>query len=102
MIAAVVFPAEGGRPLYAPTAQIAWQMGEIAGYNLFAHLEGKKLDKFSAVSILVHLLASDVKMVLLQLEETTLHLKVLPATLMKEASNIRYLSHIKALYALAY
>ena len=29
-------------------------------------------------------------------------LKGLPATLMKEASNIRYLSHIKALYALAY
>ncbi|WP_285766757.1 hypothetical protein, partial [Peribacillus sp. SI8-4] len=25
-----------------------------------------------------------------------------PATLMKEASNIRYLSHIKALYSLAY
>ena len=29
-------------------------------------------------------------------------LKGLPATLMKEASNIRYLSHIKALFALAY
>ena len=29
-------------------------------------------------------------------------LKGLPASLMKEASNIRYLSHIKALYGLAY
>ena len=38
----VVFPPEGGRPLYAPTAQIAWQMGETAGYNLFAYLKVKK------------------------------------------------------------
>ncbi|MFP3669865.1 pyridine nucleotide-disulfide oxidoreductase, partial [Priestia sp. SIMBA_032] len=29
-------------------------------------------------------------------------LKGLPASLMKEASNIRYLSHIKGLFALAY
>ncbi|MEC0275398.1 pyridine nucleotide-disulfide oxidoreductase, partial [Peribacillus frigoritolerans] len=29
-------------------------------------------------------------------------LKGLPATLMKEASNVRYLSHIKALFSLAY
>ncbi|WP_318285158.1 hypothetical protein, partial [Peribacillus simplex] len=28
--------------------------------------------------------------------------KGLPATLMKEASNVRYLSHIKALFSLAY
>jgi NADH dehydrogenase len=29
-------------------------------------------------------------------------LKGLPATMMKEASNIRYLSHIHGLFALAY
>ena len=34
---AVAFPPEGGRP-YAPTAQNAWQMGELVGYNLYAYL----------------------------------------------------------------
>ena len=46
--------------------------------------------------------ALDVKMVLLSVGGNETPLKGLPATLMKEASNIRYLSHIKALYALAY
>ena len=54
------------------------------------------------LSTLVHLQVLDVKMQLLQLEANNTPLKGLPATLMKEASNIRYLSHIKALYALAY
>ena len=37
---AVAFPPEGGRP-YAPTAQNAWQMGELVGYNLYAYLNDK-------------------------------------------------------------
>ncbi|GAA3324084.1 hypothetical protein GCM10020331_050540 [Ectobacillus funiculus] len=32
--------APDGRP-YPPTAQIAWQMGEQIGYNLYAYLENK-------------------------------------------------------------
>ena len=39
--ASVFLPPEGGRPLYAPTAQNAWQTGEPAGYNLFAYLNEK-------------------------------------------------------------
>ena len=43
----VVLPAGGGRPLYAPTAQVAWQMGELTGYNLYAALTGKTLEEFN-------------------------------------------------------
>ena len=45
---AVVF-APDGRP-YPPTAQIAWQMGELIGYNLYAALEGKALEEFAPVN----------------------------------------------------
>ncbi len=97
---AVAFPEEGGRP-YAPTAQNAWQMGELVGYNLYAALEGKKLEKFAPVNsgTLASLGRKD-GVAIVGGNETPL--KGLPATLMKEASNIRYLSHIKALFALAY
>ena len=97
---AVAFPEEGGRP-YAPTAQNAWQMGELVGYNLYAALEGKKLEKFVPVNsgTLASLGRKD-GVAIVGGNETPL--KGLPATLMKEASNIRYLSHIKALFALAY
>jgi NADH:ubiquinone reductase (H+-translocating) len=97
---AVAFPEEGGRP-YAPTAQNAWQMGELVGYNLFAALEGKKLETFAPVNsgTLASLGRKD-GVAIVGGNETPL--KGLPATLMKEASNMRYLSHIKALYALAY
>ena len=97
---AVAFPPEGGRP-YAPTAQNAWQMGELVGYNLFAYLNDKTLENLLQ-STLVHLQVLDVKMLLLKWAETQLHLKALPASLIKEASNLRYLSHIKGLFALAY
>ena len=99
--ASVVLPPEGGRPLYAPTAQVAWQMGETAGYNLFAYLNDQKMDKFDAVNsgTLASLGRKD-GVAIVGGNDTPL--KGLPATLMKEASNIRYLSHIKALYALAY
>ena len=86
---------------YAPTAQNAWQMGETAGYNLYAYLNVKKWMKFSPINsgTLASLGRKD-GVAAVGGNETPL--KGLPATLMKEASNIRYLSHIKALYALAY
>ncbi len=99
--ASVVLPPEGGRPLYAPTAQVAWQMGEACGFNLFAYLNDQKMDKFSAINsgTLASLGRKDG---VATVGGNNTPLKGLPATLMKEASNIRYLSHIKALYALAY
>lgn len=99
--ASVSLPADGGRPLYAPTAQNAWQMGETCGYNLFAEIRGQKLEEFDPINsgTLASLGRKDgVAMV----GGTNLKLKGLPASLMKEASHVRYLSHIKALYGLAY
>jgi NADH:ubiquinone reductase (H+-translocating) len=97
---AVAFPPEGGRP-YAPTAQNAWQMGELVGYNLYAAFEGKKLEEFSPVNsgTLASLGRKDG---VATVGANNTALKGLPATLMKEASNIRYLTHIKALYNLVY
>ena len=46
---AVAFPPEGGRP-YAPTAQNAWQMGELVGYNLYAYLKEKSFEEFAPVN----------------------------------------------------
>ncbi|WP_397538773.1 NAD(P)/FAD-dependent oxidoreductase [Rummeliibacillus pycnus] len=99
--ASVLIPEEGARPLYAPTAQVAWQMGETAGYNLFAQLKGQPMKEFSAVNsgTLASLGRKDG---VATVGENNTELKGLPASLMKEASNIRYLSHIKALYGLAY
>lgn len=97
---AVAFPPEGGRP-YAPTAQNAWQMGELVGYNLYAAFEGKTLEKFSPINsgTLASLGRKDG---VATVGANNTELKGLPATLMKEASNIRYLTHIKALYNLVY
>ncbi|MCM3568043.1 NAD(P)/FAD-dependent oxidoreductase [Neobacillus mesonae] len=97
---AVAFPPEGGRP-YAPTAQNAWQMGELVGYNLYAYLNGKEMEKFSPVNsgTLASLGRKDA---VATVGANNISLKGLPASLMKEASNVRYLSHIKALYNLAY
>ncbi|MFJ8260937.1 NAD(P)/FAD-dependent oxidoreductase [Rummeliibacillus sp. NPDC094406] len=99
--ASVLIPEEGARPLYAPTAQVAWQMGETAGYNLFAQLKGQPMKEFSAVNsgTLASLGRKDG---VATVGANNTELKGLPATLMKEASNIRYLSHIKALYGLVY
>ncbi|MGN7359524.1 NAD(P)/FAD-dependent oxidoreductase [Paenibacillus sp. SAF-054] len=96
---AVVFDATG-RP-YPPTAQIAWQMGELIGYNLYAYLNDKASHTFSPVNsgTLASLGRKDA---VASVGENNTSLKGLPATMMKEASNIRYLSHIKALFALAY
>lgn len=99
--ASVSLPADGGRPLYAPTAQNAWQMGETCGYNLFATLSGQKLEEFNPLDsgTLASLGRKDG---VAQVGGNKIPLKGLPASLMKEASHIRYLTHIKALYGLAY
>lgn len=96
---AVYFGADG-RPC-PPTAQIAWQMGELIGYNLYAYLEGREQETFSPVNsgTLASLGRKDG---VATIGANNIELKGLPATLMKEASNIRYLSHIKALFTLAY
>lgn len=96
---AVVFGPEG-RP-YPPTAQIAWQMGEQTGYNLYAFLENKSFKEFSQVNsgTLASLGRKDA---VATIGENATPLKGMPASWMKEASNIRYLSHIKGLFSLAY
>ena len=99
--ASVALPADGGRPLFAPTAQVAWQMGETAGYNLYATLDGQKLEVFSPVNsgTLASLGRKDG---VATVGSNNIPLKGLPASLMKEASHVRYLTHIKALFGLAY
>lgn len=99
--ASVALPADGGRPLFAPTAQVAWQMGETAGYNLYATLEGQKLEVFTPVNsgTLASLGRKDG---VATVGSNNIPLKGLPASLMKEASHVRYLTHIKALFGLAY
>ncbi|KGR77863.1 NAD(P)/FAD-dependent oxidoreductase [Ureibacillus manganicus] len=99
--ASVALPADGGRPLYAPTAQNAWQMGETAGYNIFATIREQKLKEFSPIDsgTLASLGRKDG---VATVGGNKIPLKGLPASLMKEASHVRYLSHIKALHGLAY
>ncbi|AWB46394.1 pyridine nucleotide-disulfide oxidoreductase [Paenibacillus sp. CAA11] len=97
---AVVFAPGAERP-YPPTAQIAWHMGETVGYNLSAFLKGGTMESFHYVSsgTLGSLGRKDgIAMV----GGSSTRLKGMPASLMKEASNMRYLAHIKGLFALAY
>ncbi|CAH1190560.1 NADH dehydrogenase-like protein YjlD [Paenibacillus auburnensis] len=95
-----VYFAPDGRP-YPPTAQIAWQMGELIGYNLYASLNNKSLETFSPVNsgTLASLGRKDGVAII---GANSTPLKGLPATMMKEASNIRYLTHVKGLFSLAY
>ncbi|SET37646.1 NAD(P)/FAD-dependent oxidoreductase [Paenibacillus sp. NFR01] len=95
-----VYFGPDGRP-YPPTAQIAWQMGELIGYNLYAYLNGQSLETFSPVNsgTLASLGRKDGVAIV---GGHSTPLRGLPATMMKEASNIRYLSHIKGLFSLAY
>lgn len=92
--------APNGRP-YPPTAQNAWQMGELVGFNLFAYLEGHKMNEFAPVNsgTLASLGRKDA---VATIGANNTSLKGMPATLMKEASNIRYISHINGLFSLAY
>lgn len=96
---AVVFGPEG-RP-YPPTAQIAWQMGELIGYNLYAFLGNHTFETFSPINsgTLASLGRKDA---VATIGANNTPLRGLPATMMKEASNIRYLSHIHAMSSLAY
>ena len=97
---AVVFPEPGARP-YPPTAQMAWQMGELIGYNIAASIKGTVPETFAPVNsgTLASLGRKDSDAIL---GANSTPLKGLPATIMKEASNIRYLSHIKGLFSIAY
>ena len=76
-------------------------MGELVGYNLFAYLNGKTMETFAPVNsgTLASLGRKDG---VAEIGGNYTPLKGLPASLMKEASNVRYLSHIKGLFALAY
>lgn len=76
-------------------------MGELIGYNLFAYLEGKTLETFKPVNsgTLASLGRKDAVAII---GANSTPLKGLPASLMKEASNVRYLTHIKGLFSLAY
>jgi NADH dehydrogenase len=96
---AVVFGPEG-RP-FPPTAQLAWQMGELAGANIAATFKGSKMDSFSPVfsGTLASLGRKDG---IGSVGGSGIELKGTPASLMKKASNARYLSHINGLFALAY
>ncbi|WP_337100703.1 NAD(P)/FAD-dependent oxidoreductase [Paenibacillus sp. YIM B09110] len=97
---AVVFPEGSERP-YPPTAQLAWQMGETVGHNLGVLFKGGSMNKFEPVfsGTLGSLGRKDG---VGTIGGNATQLKGLPASLMKEASNIRYLSHIHGLFALAY
>ncbi len=96
---AVVFGPEG-RP-YPPTAQLAWQMGELVGANIAAVFKGMAMDGFQPVfsGTLASLGRKDG---IGSVGETGIELRGLPASLMKKASNARYLTHINGLFTLAY
>jgi NADH dehydrogenase len=76
-------------------------MGEQTGYNVYAYLENKALKEFTQVNsgTLASLGRKDA---VATIGANAIPLKGMPASLMKEASNVRYLSHIKALFSLAY
>ena len=94
-------PNPGDRPTYAPTAQVAWQQGEVAGFNIFAQIKGADLKefKFTNSGTLGSLGRKDG---IATIGANNTQLVGLPASLMKEASNVRYMTHIKALFGLAY
>jgi len=96
---AVVFGPEG-RP-YPPTAQLAWQMGELVGENIAAIYKGISTKSFSPVfsGTLASLGRKDG---IGAVGGTGIELRGTPASLMKKASNARYLSHIEGLFSLAY
>ncbi|MBP3963047.1 NAD(P)/FAD-dependent oxidoreductase [Paenibacillus lignilyticus] len=96
---AVVFGPDG-QP-YPPTAQLAWQMGEHVGENLHAYFKGTKMAAFEPINSgsLASLGRKDGIGII---GESGIELKGLPATLMKKASDVRYLTHIKGLSLLAY
>lgn len=89
-----------GKP-YPPTAQNSWQMGETAGYNVYAYLTGGALKPFDPVD-LGTLASLGRKDCVAAVGANRTHLKGTPAAVLKEASNVRYLAHIKGLFSYAY
>ncbi|SFJ36790.1 NADH dehydrogenase [Paenibacillus sp. UNC496MF] len=96
---AIVFGPDG-LP-YPQTAQLAWQMGELVGSNLFAFFKGGKMAAFKPVNS-GSLASLGRKDGIGMIGESGLELRGLPASLMKKASGMRYLAHINGLFALAY
>ncbi|NBD24883.1 NAD(P)/FAD-dependent oxidoreductase [Paenibacillus glycinis] len=86
---------------YPPTAQLAWQMGELVGANLFAYFKGGKMVAFEPVNS-GSLASLGRKDGIGWVGESGLKLKGKPASLMKKASDVRYLAHIDGLFSLAY
>ncbi len=97
---AVVFAPGAERP-YPPTAQLAWQMGELVGRNIAALYKGMSMETFNPVfsGTLASLGRKDA---IGFIGESNLELRGVPASLMKKASNARYLAHIDGLFTLAY
>ncbi|WP_139492448.1 NAD(P)/FAD-dependent oxidoreductase [Brevibacillus dissolubilis] len=96
---AVVMSADG-RP-YPPTAQLAWQMGETVGYNIFAYIKGLEMEKFEPVNS-GKLASLGRKDAIASVGASGTFMKGFPAALLKEGSKTRYLTHINALFAYAY
>lgn len=94
-------PNPGDRPTYAPTAQVAWQQGETAGYNIFAYVKDVNMKEFifKNSGTLGSLGRKDA---IATIGSNNIQLVGLPASIMKEASNVRYMAHIKSLYGLVY
>ncbi|MER2000204.1 MAG: NAD(P)/FAD-dependent oxidoreductase [Lysinibacillus sp.] len=92
-------PNPGDRPTYAPTAQVAWQQGELVGYNIFAAVRGADMKEFEFTNsgTLGSLGRKDA---VATIGASNTQLVGLPASLMKEASNIRYMTHIKSLFGI--
>lgn len=91
---------EEGNP-YPPSAQLAWQMGETAGYNVFAYLNSDSMHmcKPAFAGKIASLGRKDA---IASVGASGIPLTGLPASLLKEASKTRYLAHIRALFAYAY
>ncbi|SDW98683.1 NAD(P)/FAD-dependent oxidoreductase [Paenibacillus sp. CF384] len=89
-----------GNPL-PESAQLAWQMGEQAGANIAAYFKATRMKEFHYVfsGTLASLGRKDAVGFI---GETGIELKGLPATMMKKASDVRYLTHINGLTSLAY
>ena len=76
------------------SAQVAWQQGEAAGYNIFAQVKGADMKefKFTNSGTLGSLGRKDG---IATVGANKTQLVGLPASLMKEASNIRYIRTLK-------
>ncbi|MBD8498444.1 NAD(P)/FAD-dependent oxidoreductase [Paenibacillus arenosi] len=88
---------EKGRP-YPPSAQLAWQMGETVGYNMFAYLNNDSMQMFKP-TISGKIASLGRKDAIASVGASGIPFTGLPASLIKEASKMRYLAHIRALFA---